>query len=98
LIVQTRRSFAWENTLQREELAAEDPSVITKDELRKVEGERIFFKRRYGEFPKRISEKIVLYQNLLAMQKHSAAQQGRPVEKVEPVAALRRAIQRFRNQ
>jgi len=98
LIVQTRRSFAWENTLQREELAAEDPSVITKDEMKKVEGERLFFKRRYGEFPKRISEKIVLYQNLLAMQKHSAAQQGRSVEKVEPVAALRRAIQRFRNQ
>ena len=97
LIVQTRRSFAWENTLQRYELSSEEPAVITKDELRKLEGERLFFKRRYSEFPKSVSEKIVLYQNLLAMQKHTAAQQGRLVEKVEPVAALRKAIQGFRS-
>ena len=97
LIVQTRRSFAWENTLQRYELSSEEPAVITKDELRKLEGERLFFKRRYSEFPKSVSEKIVLYQNLLAMQKHTAAQQGRSVEKVEPVAALRKAIQGFRS-
>jgi RsiW-degrading membrane proteinase PrsW (M82 family) len=96
LIVQTRRSFAWENTLQAYELGLEGASVITKAELKKVEGERLFFKRRYPEFPKSVSEKIVLYQNLLAMQKHSAAQQERPVEKVEPVTALRRAIQTFR--
>ena len=70
--------------------------MVTKAELKKVEGERLFFKRRYPEFPKSVSERIVLYQNLLAMQKHTAAQQGRPVEKVEPVAALRKAIQVFR--
>ena len=87
LIVQVRRSFAWENTLQAYELAAEEPAVITKEELRKVEGERLFFKRRYSGFPKSVSEKIVLYQNLLAMQKHTAAQQGRPVEKIAPVVA-----------
>lgn len=98
LFINIRKSFAWENTLQAYELAAEEPAVITKEELRKVEGERLFFKRRYPEFPKSVSETIVLYQNLLAMQKHTAAQQGRAVEKVEPVAALRRAIQTFRSK
>lgn len=96
LFINIRKSFAWENTLQTYELSSEEPSVITKDELRKVEGERLFFKRRYSGFPKSVSEKIVLYQNLLAMQKHTAAQEGRSVEKVEAVAALRRAIQTFR--
>lgn len=98
LFINLRKSFAWENTLQNYELSAEDPSVVTKTELNKLAGERLFFKRRYPEFPKSVSEKIVLYQNLLAMQKHTAAQQGRAVEKVEPVAALRRAIQTFRSK
>jgi hypothetical protein len=96
LFSQIRKSFAWENTLQSYELASEEPAVITKEELRKVEGERLFFKRRYRGIPQSVSEKIVLYQNLLAMQKHTAAQQGRSVDKVAPVAALRRAIQTFR--
>lgn len=96
LFINIRKSFAWENTLQSYELSSEEPAVITKEELRKVEGERLFFKRRYREFPKSVSEQIVLYQNLLAMQKHTAAQRGRPLEKVEPVAALRKAIQLFR--
>lgn len=98
LLINIRKSFAWENTLQAYELAAEEPAVITKEELRKVEGERLFFKRRYSGFPKVVSEKIVLYQNLLAMQKHTAAQQGRTVDKVAPVATLRRAIQSFRSK
>lgn len=96
LFINTRKSFAWENTLQAYELGSEGASVVTKAELKKVEGERLFFKRRYPEFPKSVSERIVLYQNLLAMQKHTAAQQGRPVEKFAPVTALRRAIQTFR--
>ena len=39
---------------------------------------------------------MVLYQNLLAMQKHSAKQEGRALDDVEPVAALRQAIQSLR--
>lgn len=98
LFINIRKSFAWENTLQAYELGSEGASVVTKAELKKVEGERLFFKRRYPEFPKSVSERIVLYQNLLAMQKHTAAQQGRPVEKFASVNALRRAIQTFRSK
>jgi len=96
LIVQTRRSFAWENTLQTTELSSEEPAVMTKEELGKLEGERLFFKRKYKNFPKAVGDKIVLYQNLLAMQKHTATQQGLPLQKVEPVTALRSAIQALR--
>jgi len=96
LIVQIRRSFAWENKLQVEQLAGEDQSVITPNELKKVKGERFFFKRRYGDLPKAVGAKIVLYQNLLVMQKHTAALRGVPLNKVEPVAALRGAIQALR--
>jgi hypothetical protein len=96
LIVQTRRSFAWENTLQSEQLATEEPAVMTKEELKKLNGERLFFKRKYNNFPKAVGARIVLYQNLLAMQKHTATQQGLPLMKVEPVAALREAIQTLR--
>lgn len=96
LLIQTRRSFAWENTLQSEQLATEEPAVMTKEELKKLNGERLFFKRKYTNFPKAVGNKIVLYQNLLAMQKHTATQQGLPLMKVEPVAALRAAIQTLR--
>ncbi len=96
LIVQTRRSFAWENTLQTYQLSPEEPTVMTKEELKKLEGERLFFKRKYKNFPKAVNDKIVLYQNLLAMQKHTATQLGLPLMKVEPVAALRGAIQALR--
>ena len=96
LIVQIRRSFAWENKLQIEQLSEEDQSIITPDELKLVKGERLFFKRRYGDFSKAVGPNIVLYQNLLAMQKHSAALLSVPLNKVEPVAALRGAIQALR--
>ncbi|CAN5870483.1 hypothetical protein BH10CHL1_BH10CHL1_45980 [soil metagenome] len=96
LIVQTRKSFSWENTVQIEQLATEGPAVMTKEESKKLEGERLFFTRKYKNFPKAVGAKIVLYQNLLAMQKHTAAQRGQPIEKVEPVTALRAAIQTLR--
>jgi len=41
---------------------------------------------------------MVLYQNLLAMQKHTATQLGRALDQVEPIAALREAIQSLRNR
>lgn len=96
LIVQIRKSFSWENTLQTYQLATEEPAVMPKEELSKLEGERLFFKRKYKNFPKAVNDKIVLYQNLLAMQKHTAAQRGLPLQKVEPVTALRAAIQALR--
>ena len=96
LIVQIRRSFAWENKLQVEQMAEEDRSIVTPDELKQVKGERLFFKRRYGGFPKGTGSKIVLYQNLLAMQKHTAALLGAPLNDIEPVTALREAIRALR--
>ena len=96
LIVQIRRSFAWENKLQMAQLAEEDQSIITPNELKQVKGERFFFKRRYGDFPKAVGSKIVLYQNLLVMQKHTAALRGVPLNRIEPVTALRGAIQALR--
>ena len=38
----------------------------------------------------------LLYQNLQAMQKHTAKLEGRAIEEVEPVIALRRAIRQLR--
>lgn len=96
LIVQIRRSFAWENKLQVAQMAEEDRSVITPDELKQVKGERLFFKRRYGGFPKATGNKIVLYQNLLAVQKHTAELLGARLNDIEPVTALRDAIRALR--
>ena len=96
LIVQIRRSFAWENKLQVEQMAEEDRSIVTPDELKQVKGERLFFKRRYGGFPKGAGSKIVLYQNLLAVQKHTAALLGARLNDIEPVTALREAIRALR--
>jgi hypothetical protein len=96
LIVQIRRSFGLENRLQVAELSTEDSSVITADELNQVKHERLFFKRRYKDFPKAVGSKLVLYQNLLAMQKHTATQLGLPLIRVESVAVLRGAIQALR--
>lgn len=97
MIIQIRRSFAWENTMQEYELTSEEESVITKDELNKLKRERLFFMRKYTDVPKEVGAKMVLYQNLLAMQKHTAAQLERSLEQTEPVAALRGAIQALRS-
>lgn len=96
LIIQTRKSFAMENTLQVEELSSEEPAVMAEHELTQLKAERLFFKRRYKDYPKKVSSKMVLYQNLLAMQKHTARQLGRTLTEVEPVAALRQAVQSLR--
>lgn len=96
LIVQIRRSFAWENKLQVAQMAEEDRSIVTPDELKQVKGERLFFKRRYGGFPKATGNKIVLYQNLLAVQKHTATLLGARLNDIEPVTALRDAIRALR--
>ncbi|HEY9629793.1 MAG TPA: PrsW family glutamic-type intramembrane protease [Coleofasciculaceae cyanobacterium] len=96
LIVQIRRSFRLENRLQAAELSTEEPSVVPEAELKKVMGEGLFSKRKYKNFPKTVGAKIVLYQNLLAMQKHTATQFGLPVDSVKPVGRLRQAIQSLR--
>jgi len=98
MFVQIRKSFGLENKLQVEQLATEDRTVISERELNQVKGERLFFKRRYREFPKPVGAKIVLYQNLLAMQKHTATQRGLAVDKIKPVATLRQGIQALRAQ
>jgi len=97
MFAQIRKSFGLENTLQVEQLSTEERTVITDAELQQVKNERLFFKRRYKNFPKQVGTKLVLYQNLLAMQKQTAAQQGLPLETVKPVARLRDAIQGLRN-
>lgn len=96
LIVQIRRSFRLENRLQAAELSTEKPSVVPEAELNQVMGEGLFSKRKYRNFPKAIGSKLVLYQNLLAMQKHTATQFGFQIDGVEPVIRLRQAIQSLR--
>ncbi|MCB0088654.1 MAG: PrsW family intramembrane metalloprotease [Caldilineaceae bacterium] len=97
MIVQVRRSFRLENTIQVEELSTEEPVVMREEELARLNTEKLFSKRTYTEYPKKVSNKLVLYQNLLAMQKHTARQEGRALDDVEPVATLRQAIQSLRN-
>jgi len=96
LVIQIRRSFATEQTIQEAELSSEQHAVIREEELNQLKAEKFFLKRRYKKYPKKISNKLVLYQNLLAMQKHTAEQEGRALDDVEPVAALRQAIQSLR--
>jgi len=96
LIVQIKRSFRLENRLQAAELSTEEPSVVPEVELKQVMSEKLFSKRKYKHFPKAIGSKLVLYQNLLAMQKHTATQFGLDVDNVEPVVRLRKAIQTLR--
>lgn len=96
LIVQISRSFRLENRLQAAELSTEEPSVLPEVELKQVMGEKLFSKRKYKHFPKAIGSKLVLYQNLLAMQKHTATQFGLDVDSIELVVRLRQAIQMLR--
>jgi len=97
MIVQIRRSFASENAIQAQELSSEEPVVMREEELARLKAEKLFSKRKYKEYPKKVSNKLVLYQNLLAMQKHTAKQEGRAIEEVEPVPALRKAIRSLRS-
>lgn len=96
LVVQIRRSFRLENRLQAAELSTEELTVVPEEELKKVMSERLFFKRKYQNFPKSLGSKMVLYQNLLAMQKHTATQFGLRIDEVEPVSRLRNAIRSLR--
>ena len=98
MIVQIRRSFRLENTIQIDELSTEDPDVITEPELQQLKAERLFFKRKYNEFPKQVGAKMVLYQNMLAILKHRILQQHLSGASIEPISALRGAIQALRSQ
>ena len=86
-----------ENTFQVKELSSEEPVVMRLEELDRLKAEKLLSKRQYAEYPKPVSKKLVLYQNLLAMQKHTARQFGLEVDQVEPVTALRRAIRSLRS-
>jgi len=97
IIVQIRRSFATENTIQVEELSSEEPVVMREEELARLKAEKLVTKRKYNEYPKDISNKLVFYQNLLAMAKHTAKQTGRAADAYEPVIAFRRAIRSLRS-
>ncbi len=97
VIINIRKSFGMENTLQVEELNTEEPTVIKKAELELLKGEKLFFKRKYSEYPKLVGTKIVLYQNLLAIQKHDARRKSRNIETDEVVLNLRGAIRSLRS-
>jgi len=98
MIVQVRRSFRQENEIQISELSAEEPPVVTADELEKLKHERLFSKRKYRDFPRRVGAKMVLYQNMLAILKHRVAQEALVSAKADPVSDLRTAIASKRNQ
>lgn len=92
LFIQTRKSFRLENALQVKELSNEKPSIVSRDELVLLKNEEFFFKRKYRDYPKKVGDKIVLYQNLLAMQKHTARQFDIPLEDAYTISQLRKAI------
>jgi len=97
LIVQIRRSFAAENKIQVEKLSDEDTIIVHKAELELVKAEKLFSKRKYADYPKATAAKLVLYQNMLAMQKHTANVFGRDVEEDQGVAILRKGIRPLRS-
>lgn len=84
LIVQIRRSFRQENAIQIDELSAEEPPVVTDDELQKVKKEGLFSKRKYRGFPRKVGAKIVLYQNMLAILKQRVEQETLASNSAEP--------------
>ena len=96
--VNVRKSFAMENALQAEELSTEDREVITQAELELLKRESLFSKRKYSDYPNPVGSKIVLYQNLLAIQKHDDRKKGRDVESDKVVLRLRQAICSLRGQ
>ena len=97
LIIQIRRSFAAENKIQVEKLSDEDPIIVHKAELELVKAEKLFSKRKYTDYPKATADKLVLYQNMLAMQKHTANVFGRDVEEDQGVSILRKGIRALRS-
>ena len=96
MIIHIRKSTLMENILQVEELSTEDPTVVKKGELELVKGERLFFKRKYREYTKQVGSKIVMYQNLLAIQKHDDTWKARGAEADQVVVNLRDAIRSLR--
>ena len=97
LIGQIRRSYAAENKIQVEQLAEEDHIIIHKAELELVKAEKLFSKRKYTAYPKATADKLVLYQNMLAMQKHTAGVYGRDAEADQGVTILRKGIRALRS-
>lgn len=98
LIIQIRRSFAAENKIQAEQLSDEDSIIVHKAEIEQVKAEKLFSKRKYTDYPKATADKLVLYQNMLAMQKHTATVYDRDVEADQGVSILRKAIRALRSR
>ncbi len=48
--------------------------------------------RKYKQYPKKTARKIVKYENLLAMLKHSVVRDGKDIEDSEEVQVLRNEI------
>ncbi len=52
----------------------------------------IFFSRRYRDMPRKLSKRLIKYQNLLAMLKHTVTEEEKEVDSVKEVKDLKHAI------
>lgn len=96
LFIQGKRSFAWENDVQKNQLSSESKDVISENELKLLNKEKYFTKRKYKKYSKDIGSAIVFYQNLLAMQKEVMSREGVTKEGQRIADLLRAEIKTLR--
>jgi hypothetical protein len=71
MIWQMIKTLKWEQALTVRELLKEGNNVVSESGKKRVENEGVLSMRKYKQYPKKTARKIVKYENLLAMLKHS---------------------------
>lgn len=97
LVVQMFRSAKKEQEIYVTELADEKDDVISNDEKDILAKEGRWGFRRYKNYPKGVSKRIVKLQNMLAMLKFSINKEGMPVDRYGDVEILRNEILRLKS-
>lgn len=85
------RSGDWERRIVRDQLASEQPPVVTQQELDGIRAEKRFRLRTIPGYPKAKGRAIRNAQNALAFQKEYLAQRGRPSDR-DPLAQYLRSV------
>ncbi|MCK5216165.1 MAG: PrsW family intramembrane metalloprotease [Methanosarcinales archaeon] len=92
MIWQMIKTLKWEQALTVRELLKEGNDVVSESDKKLVENEGVLSMRKYKQYPKKTARKIVKYENLLAMLKHSVVRDGKDIEDSEEVQVLRNEI------
>ncbi len=92
MIWQMIKTLKWEQALTVRELLKESNDVVSESDKKLVENEGVLSMRKYKQYPKKTARKIVKYENLLAMLKHSVVRDGKDIEDSEEVQVLRNEI------